>query len=53
MKDRSIANVNKEAYSQRAQAYYQNLKNSYSDRDYLQRPTEVLFPESFKVIRKA
>jgi cytosine/adenosine deaminase-related metal-dependent hydrolase len=53
MKDRSIANVNKEAYSQRAQAYYQNLKNSYSDRDYLQRPTEVLFPESFKIIRKA
>ena len=53
MENRSIANLNQEEYSQRAQAYYQKLKNSFSERDYLKRPPEVLFPDGFKVIRKA
>jgi hypothetical protein len=53
MENRSIAQVNQEEYSQRAQAYYDKLKQSYSDRDYLERPIDVLFPAGFKVIRQA
>ncbi len=53
MQGRTIENVNQEEYAQRAQAYYDKLKQSFSYRDYLNRPAELLFPAGFQVIRQA
>lgn len=36
----------------RAQAYFETYKAAYSERDYLRRPTDVLFPPSFKTVER-
>lgn len=51
MENRSMTNMNKREYSERAQRYYEILKQSFSERDNQQRPVEVLFPSGFKVIK--
>lgn len=52
MENRVIPGVDYAAYSQRAQNYYETLKQSFSERDYLNRPSITLFPENFKMIRR-
>lgn len=51
MENRAIHGVDTGEYARRAQRYYKKLKQSYAQRDYLNRPTEALFPQGFQVIK--
>jgi 8-oxoguanine deaminase len=48
----AIPGLDVDAMRRRAQAYFETYKASYSERDYLRRPTDVLFPPSFKTIER-
>jgi cytosine/adenosine deaminase-related metal-dependent hydrolase len=50
MQDREIPGVEVEKMKDGAQKYFDNLKEAYSERDYLKRPGDTLFPPSFRVI---
>ncbi len=50
MEDRKIEGVNKEEYQQKAQAYYDHYKESYTERDRFHRPAEQIFPGCFKIV---
>lgn len=51
MEDRKIPNVDTAEYQRKAQAYYDNFKRSYTERDRFHRPEEQIFPSGFRVIR--
>ena len=48
----AIPGLDVHAMRQRAQAYFETYKAAYSERDYLRRPPEVLFPPSFTTIER-
>ena len=48
----AVPGVDVEALRRRAQAYFETYKAAYSEWDYLRRPTEVLFPPSFRTITR-
>jgi len=49
MEDRKIPGVDVDQYSVRGQNLYEKLKESHTQRDYLNRPQHVLFPENFRL----
>ncbi len=52
MENRAIPGVDTYEYSRRAQEYYEKLKQSYAERDYLHRSVETLFPKGFQVVSR-
>jgi cytosine/adenosine deaminase-related metal-dependent hydrolase len=48
MQDRKIPGIDVDAMREQAQNYFEKMKNAYSERDYLQRPVDTLFPPSFR-----
>jgi cytosine/adenosine deaminase-related metal-dependent hydrolase len=46
----AIPGLDVEAMRHRAQAYFETYRAAYSEWDHLRRPTEVLFPPSFRTI---
>lgn len=50
MDDRRIPGVDVDALRARAQAYFARYKAAYTERDYLRRPPDELFPPSFPVV---
>ncbi|MCC6173908.1 MAG: amidohydrolase family protein [Chloroflexi bacterium] len=52
VEDGSIPNLDVEATRRRAQAYFETYKAAYSERDYLRRPPEALFPPSFRTVER-
>ena len=50
MADRQIPGVDVAALRERAQRYFAAYKRAYTDRDYLHRPPDELFPPSFPVV---
>lgn len=51
MENRSIPGVDTREYARHAQQYYEKLKLSYAERDYLHRSVETLFPPGFQIIK--
>lgn len=49
MANRAIAAVDAGAMHTRVQSYFATMKAGYTERDYLGRPTDKLFPSSFEV----
>ncbi|NRQ33670.1 amidohydrolase family protein [Nonomuraea sp. NN258] len=49
MRDRVIPGVDEAAFTARAQAYFERMKDAYSVRDEQRRPADELFPPSFRV----
>jgi cytosine/adenosine deaminase-related metal-dependent hydrolase len=52
VEDGMVPGVDVEAMRRRAQAYFETYKAAYSEWDYLRRPTDVLFPPSFRTVTK-
>ncbi len=52
MDDRRIHGVDVGALRARARRYFARYKAAYTERDYLRRPTDELFPPSFKVVAR-
>ena len=52
MQDRKISGIDVDAMHEQAQNYFEKMKHAYSERDYLRRPVETLFPPSFRTIVK-
>ena len=52
VEDGAIPGLDAEAMRTRAQAYFETYKAAYSERDYLRRPPEVLFPPSFRTVTR-
>lgn len=52
VRDGAIPGLDVGAMRERAQRYFATMKAAYSERDYLRRPTEELFPESFRSISR-
>ncbi|MCC7370109.1 MAG: amidohydrolase family protein [Chloroflexi bacterium] len=52
VEDGQIPGQDVEAMRARAQRYFETYKAAYSERDYLRRPTDVLFPPSFKTVER-
>jgi cytosine/adenosine deaminase-related metal-dependent hydrolase len=50
MKDGKIATVDNDAMRLRAQNYFDKMKAAYSERDFLRRPVQELFPPSFRMV---
>lgn len=50
VEDGAVPGVDVEAMRRRAQSYFETYKAAYSEWDHLRRPTEVLFPPSFRTI---
>jgi 8-oxoguanine deaminase len=50
MEDRELPGVDAVAMQARVQSYAATMKAAYTERDYLQRPTETLFRPSFRVV---
>jgi cytosine/adenosine deaminase-related metal-dependent hydrolase len=48
MRDRVIPGRDESAVRVRAQAYFDRMREGYTDRDYLRRPSAELFPPSFR-----
>ena len=53
VEDGQIPGVDVEAMRRRAQAYFETYKAAYSERDYLRRPTDELFPPSFRTVERS
>ncbi len=51
MKDRQIPGMSLAEMHLKSQTVFQKMKASYSQRDYLRRPSEDLFPSSFRVMK--
>lgn len=52
MQDWTIPGVDMESMRIEGQKFFAKYKQAYSERDYLQRPTEILFPPSFRLIER-
>ena len=52
MADRRIPGVDADDLRERAQRYFARYKAAYTERDYLRRPVEELFPASFPVVAR-
>jgi cytosine/adenosine deaminase-related metal-dependent hydrolase len=48
----AIPGLDADAMRRRAQVYFETYTAAYSERDYLRRPPEVLFPPSFRTITR-
>lgn len=49
MQDGELPDVDAEAMRERLKTYYATMKAGYSERDYLHRPTDEIFPPTFRV----
>lgn len=52
MRDKEIPGVNYSKVKENSQNYFDKMKQSYSDQDQSHRPTNIIFPDSFKIIEK-
>jgi 8-oxoguanine deaminase len=52
VEDAAIPGLDVEEMRRRAQGYFETYKAAYSERDYLRRPTDELFPPSFRTVRR-
>jgi cytosine/adenosine deaminase-related metal-dependent hydrolase len=52
VEDGAVPGLDVEPMRRRAQAYFERYKAAYSEWDYLRRPTDVLFPPSFRTITR-
>ena len=52
VEDGMVPGVDVAAMRHRAQAYFERYKAAYSEWDYLRRPTDVLFPPSFRTVTR-
>ena len=52
VEDGAIPGLDVDAMRARAQAYFETYKAACSERDYLRRPTDVLFPPPFKTVER-
>ena len=52
MENRRISGMNNAEFSIRAQNYYEKLKKSFSERDYLHRSADELFPSGFRLVKQ-
>ena len=52
VEDGAVPGLDVDAMRRRAQAYFERYKAAYSGWDYLRRPTDVLFPPSFRTVTK-
>jgi 8-oxoguanine deaminase len=52
VEDGKIPGLDVEEMRVRAQRYFETYKAAYSERDFLRRPPEVLFPSSFRTVRR-
>ena len=50
VEDGTIPGLDVEAMRRRAQAYFETYRAAYSERDYLRRSPEALFPPTFRVV---
>jgi cytosine/adenosine deaminase-related metal-dependent hydrolase len=50
VEDGAIPGLDTESMRRRAQSYFEAYRAAYSEWDYLRRPTEVLFPPTFRTI---
>jgi 8-oxoguanine deaminase len=50
VEDGAIPGLDVEAMRRRAQAYFARYRAAYSERDYLRRPPDALFPPSFRTV---
>jgi cytosine/adenosine deaminase-related metal-dependent hydrolase len=48
MEDWRIPSIDEEEMRRHAQAYFRTMKEAYSERDFRRRPSDVLFPASFR-----
>jgi cytosine/adenosine deaminase-related metal-dependent hydrolase len=48
----AVPGVDVDAMRRRAQTYFETYKAAYSEWDYLRRPTDVLFPPSFRTVAR-
>jgi len=52
VEDGTIPGLDVKSMRQRAQAYFETYRAAYSERDYLRRPPDALFPPTFRVIQR-
>jgi cytosine/adenosine deaminase-related metal-dependent hydrolase len=52
VEDGAVPGVDVQAMRRRAQTYFERYKAAYSEWDYLGRPTDVLFPSSFRTVQR-
>jgi 8-oxoguanine deaminase len=52
VQDGAIPGLDVQEHRRQAQAYFEKYVASYGERDYLRRPTEVLFPPSLRTIER-